>query len=44
MGVTLIVDKMRENRLKWFWHILRKEKTEAVRLVTKNVLKETEDD
>ena len=33
IGVASIVDKMRENRLRWFGHVLRREETEAVRLV-----------
>lgn len=42
-GVTLIVDKMKTNRLKWFWHVMRKEETEAVRAVIKiNVKKKKE--
>jgi len=44
IGVISIVDKMRENRLKWFGHILRREKTETVRLVKKKVWKKTEED
>jgi len=34
--VAPIVDKMRENRLRWLGHILRREKTEAVS-VKKNI-------
>lgn len=30
-----IVDKMRENRLKWFGHAMRREETEVVRAVMK---------
>ena len=33
IGVASIVDKMRENRLRWLGHVLRREETEAVRLV-----------
>lgn len=33
-GVALIVHKTRENRLrKWFWHVLRREEIETVRLI-----------
>jgi hypothetical protein len=31
IGMVSIVEKMRENRLKWFWHVMRREKTNAVR-------------
>jgi len=34
--VAPIVEKMRENRLRWLGHALRREKTEAVS-VTKNL-------
>ena len=33
IGVASIVDKMRENILRWLRHVLRREETEAVRLV-----------
>lgn len=33
MGVTSIVDTTRENRLSWFEHVKRKEKSEAVKTV-----------
>lgn len=33
MGVALIVDEMRENRLRYLGHSLRSEETEAVRVV-----------
>jgi len=33
MGVATIVNKMREDRLRWFGHDLRREEIEAVRLV-----------
>ncbi|XP_015366174.1 PREDICTED: uncharacterized protein LOC107163320 [Diuraphis noxia] len=36
IGVAPIVDKLRESRLRWLGHILRREKTEAVS-VTKNM-------
>ena len=33
IGVSSIVEKMRENRLRWFGHVRRREETEAVRVV-----------
>ena len=33
IGVASIVDKLRENRLRWLGHVLRREETEAVKLV-----------
>jgi hypothetical protein len=30
-----IVDKMTENRLRWFEHVIRREETNAVRVVLK---------
>ncbi|XP_050532668.1 uncharacterized protein LOC126900777 [Daktulosphaira vitifoliae] len=33
IGVASIADKMRENRLRWFGHVMRKEESEAVRTV-----------
>jgi hypothetical protein len=33
IGVASIVDNMREKRLKWLKHVLRREKSEVVRLV-----------
>jgi hypothetical protein len=35
IGVALIVDMIRENRLRLFWHVMRQEKTKAVRVVMK---------
>jgi hypothetical protein len=32
IGVALIVDKMRENRLRLFKHVMRRKKTKSVRL------------
>jgi hypothetical protein len=32
VGLALIVDKMRENRLKWFGHMVKREGTKAVRV------------
>jgi hypothetical protein len=41
IGVVLIEDKMRENRLRLFGHVMRQEETKAVRLVMKiNVVEE----
>lgn len=36
IGVAPIIDKMRENRLRWLGHVLRRENTEAVS-VTRNM-------
>jgi len=33
MGVVSIIDKMRENRLRWFGYVMRREDSEAVRIV-----------
>ncbi|XP_050534488.1 uncharacterized protein LOC126901782 [Daktulosphaira vitifoliae] len=33
IDVTSIVDKMRENRLRWFGHVMRREELEAIRTV-----------
>jgi hypothetical protein len=33
IGVAPIGDKMRENRLRWFGHVMRREESEAVRMV-----------
>jgi len=33
IGVALIVDKMRQNRLGWFGYVMRRENSEAVRTV-----------
>lgn len=33
--MTSIVDKMGENRLKWFRYVIKKEKLETVRMVMK---------
>ncbi|XP_050548275.1 uncharacterized protein LOC126909909, partial [Daktulosphaira vitifoliae] len=33
IGVVLTVDKMRENRLRWFGHVMRKEESETIRTV-----------
>ena len=35
IGVASIVDKMRENRLRWLGHVMRREETSAVRVVMK---------
>jgi hypothetical protein len=35
IGVASIEDKMRENRLRWFGHVMRQEETKAVRVVMK---------
>jgi hypothetical protein len=35
IGVTSIVDKMRENILRWFGHVMRREETNVVRIVMK---------
>ncbi|KAL4092493.1 hypothetical protein QTP88_026994 [Uroleucon formosanum] len=35
IGVASMVDKMRENRLRWFRHVMRREETSAVRKVLK---------
>eukprot|EP00102_Acyrthosiphon_pisum_P026090 XP_016663300.1 PREDICTED: uncharacterized protein LOC107884852 [Acyrthosiphon pisum] len=35
IGVASIVDKMRENRLRWLGHVLRREKTEAISVAKK---------
>ncbi|KAL4082969.1 hypothetical protein QTP88_023973 [Uroleucon formosanum] len=35
IGVASIVNKMRENRLKWLGHVMRREETGAVRVVMK---------
>jgi hypothetical protein len=35
IGVASIVIKMRKNRLKWFWHVMRREETKAERVVMK---------
>lgn len=32
-----IVNKMRDTRLKWFGHVVRREETEAVRVVVKMI-------
>lgn len=34
-----IVNNIRENRIRWLWHVLRKEKTGAVRVVREFILK-----
>lgn len=33
IGVISIVDKVRENRLRWFGHVMRRENSKAVRMV-----------
>jgi hypothetical protein len=38
IGVALIVDKMRENRLRWFGHMMRREETKAVKVVMKIIV------
>jgi len=35
IGVASIVDYIRENKLRWFGHVMRREETEAVRVVMK---------
>lgn len=35
IGIAYIVKKLRENRLRWFGHIINKGKPEAVRMVFK---------
>jgi hypothetical protein len=35
IGVATIVDKMRENRLRWFGHLMRRQETKVVRAVMK---------
>jgi hypothetical protein len=35
IGVVLIVNKIRENRLRWFGHVMRREETKAVKVVMK---------
>jgi hypothetical protein len=35
IGVASMVDNMRENRLRWFGHVMRREETKAVRVVIK---------
>jgi hypothetical protein len=32
IGVASIVNKMRENRLRWFGHVMKRKETKAVRL------------
>lgn len=39
-AVAIIMDKMRENRLKWIEHVLRWEKAEAVIVLREFILKE----
>jgi len=40
MGVASIVNKMRENRLRWFGHVMRRKNSEAVRTVMEINVKE----
>jgi len=35
IGVTSIVVKIKENRLRWFGHVMRREETKAVKVVMK---------
>jgi hypothetical protein len=35
IGVVSIVYKMRKNRLRWFGHVMRREESNTVRVVTK---------
>jgi len=35
VGVASVVDKMKENRLRWCGHKMRRDKTEVVRVVMK---------
>jgi hypothetical protein len=35
IGVASIVDNMRENRLRYFGHVMRQEETKAVKVVMK---------
>jgi len=37
--VVLIVNQMRENRLRWLGHVFRKEETEAMKLVREMYVK-----
>lgn len=37
IGVTSIADKMKENRLKWFGHVLKKEETRDNKISKGNV-------
>ena len=32
-NATLVVNKIRDNRLRWFWYVLRREETDALRVV-----------
>jgi nonsense-mediated mRNA decay protein 3 len=35
IGVASILDKMRDNRLRWFGHVMRREETNAVKVIMK---------
>jgi hypothetical protein len=35
INVSTIVNKMRENKFRWFGHVMRQEETKAVRVVMK---------
>jgi hypothetical protein len=35
IGVASIADKMRENRLRWIGHVIRRGETKSVKVVTK---------
>jgi hypothetical protein len=35
IGIASIVDKMRENRLRWFGHIMRRVKIKAIKVIMK---------
>lgn len=40
IGVTSFIDKMRENKLRWFGHVMRKNKSEAVKSIIRMNAKE----